>query len=220
MQIDIIFDTVCPWCYVGKRRFERALELRPQTGLNLTWRPYQLNPTMPSEGIDRKAYLSAKFGGLERADRSYDRLREAGAEVGIEFQFDNIEVTPNSVNSHRLIQFAKTQGGNATLIVEKLYVAYFMESRNTGDIDVLGDISVEAGLDGDAFMRYISSDDDRAYTLEQDEAIRRQGINGVPCFIIEGKYAVSGAQPPEIFHQIFDLAHQEALVAPAQSAAE
>jgi predicted DsbA family dithiol-disulfide isomerase len=220
MQIDIVSDTVCPWCFVGKRRFERALELRPQSGLDLTWRPYQLNPTMPSEGIDRKAYLSAKFGGLERAERSYDRLREAGAEVGIEFRFDGIEITPNSVNSHRLIQYAKIHGGFDNVIVEKLYVAYFLESRNIGDINVLGDIAVEAGLDGDAFDQYIRSDDDRSHTLEQDEAIRRQGITGVPCFIIEGKYAVSGAQAPEIFHQIFDLVHQETLAAPAQSAAE
>ena len=220
MQIDIVSDTVCPWCFVGKRRFERALALRPQTDLFLTWRPYQLNPTMPKEGIDRKAYLSAKFGGLERAERSYDRLREAGAEVGIEFRFDEIEVTPNTVNSHRLIQYAKIQNGNDALVVEKLYVAYFLESRNIGDINVLEDIAIASGLDGEAFARYIRSDDDRSYILEQDEAIRRQGITGVPCFIVEGKYAVSGAQSPEIFHQIFDLVHQEKLAESAQSAAE
>jgi len=220
MQIDIVSDTVCPWCFVGKRRFERALELRPQTELNLTWRPYQLNPTMPSEGLDRKAYLAAKFGGLDRAERSYDRLREAGAEVGIEFRFDAIEMTPNTVNSHRLIQYARTQGGNDALIAEKLYVAYFLESRNISNINVLGEIAVEAGLDRKAFDQYIRSDEDRAYILEQDEAIRRQGITGVPCYIIERKYAVSGAQPPEIFHQIFDLVHQEALAAPAPSTVE
>ena len=220
MQIDIVSDTVCPWCFVGKRRFERALELRPQTELNLTWRPYQLNPTMPSEGIDRKAYLSAKFGGLERAERSNERLREAGAEVGIQFRFDEIEMTPNSVNSHRLIQYAKTHSGNGAFVAEKLYVAYFLEARNIGDINILEDIAVEAGLDGKAFNQYIRSDDDRGFILEQDEAIRRQGITGVPCFIIGGKYAVSGAQPPEIFHQIFDLVHQEALTAPAEPTAE
>ncbi|NKB22129.1 MAG: DsbA family oxidoreductase [Alphaproteobacteria bacterium] len=220
MQIDIVSDTICPWCFVGKRRFERALELRPQTDLSLTWRPYQLNPTMPNEGIDRKAYLSAKFGGLDRAERSYDRLREAGAEVGIEFRFDEIDMTPNTINTHRLIQYAKSYNASDALIVEKLYVAYFLEARNIGDINVLQDISIEAGLDGEAFARYIRSDDDRAYILEQDEAIRRQGITGVPCFIVEGKYAVSGAQSPEIFHQIFDLVHQEELAASAQSAAE
>ncbi len=217
MQIDIVSDTICPWCFVGKRRFERALELRPQADLSLTWRPYQFNPTMPNEGIDRKTYLAAKFGGLERAEKSYDRIREAGAEVGIEFRFDDIEMTPNTINSHRLVQYAKTQNANDALITEKLYVAYFLEARNIGDINVLEDIAVESGLDGVAFRRYINSDEDRRYILEQDEAIRRQGISGVPCFIIEGKYAVSGAQSPEIFHQIFDLVHQERL---AQSAAE
>lgn len=220
MQIDIVSDTVCPWCFVGKRRFERALELRPQSQLNLTWRPYQLNPTMPREGIDSKAYLSAKFGGLERAERSYDRLREAGMEVGIEFRFDEIDVTPNTINSHRLIQYAKTLNGNDALIVEKLYVAYFLEARNIGDNNVLRDICVEVGLDGEAFLDYIRSDTDRAYIIEQDEAIRRQGITGVPCFIIEGKYAVSGAQSPEIFHQIFDLVHQETLTATERTTVE
>tara|TARA_Y100001936_G_scaffold101722_1_gene100054 strand:+ start:2051 stop:2578 length:528 start_codon:yes stop_codon:yes gene_type:complete len=175
---------------------------------------------MPVEGIDRKSYLAAKFGSLERAERSYDRLRIAGTEVGIEFRFDDIEFTPNTVDSHRLIQFSTSRMTDPTDIVDMLFVAYFVEARNIGDIHVLHDIAVSAGLNGDEFISYIQSDMDKTYILEQDEAIRREGINGVPCFVIDGKYAVSGAQSPEIFHQVFDLVHQERMTTTSQSAAE
>jgi predicted DsbA family dithiol-disulfide isomerase len=209
MRIEIVSDTICPWCFVGKRRFELALNLRPQPGLFLTWRPYQLNPTMPREGVDRKSYLVSKFGDLEHAERVNSKLRKVGKEVGIKFQFDDIRVTPNTVNSHRLIQFAKTNDAKEIDVVEELYKAYFQKSENIGDPNVLLNIAVKAGLDAQEFKNYLLSDNDRAYILEQDTAIRRDGITSAPCFIIEGKYVVSGAQSPEIFHQIFDLVKQD-----------
>ena len=209
MKIEIISDTICPWCFVGKRRFELALKLRPQPDLSLTWRPYQLNPTMPREGVDRKSYLVSKFGNLEHTERVNSRLRKVGKEVGINFRFDEISVTPNTVNSHRLIQFAKTHNAAEMDVVEELFKTYFQKSENIGDANVLSDIAVRAGLDGQEFKNYLLSDTDRVYIIEQDAAIRRDGITSAPCFIIEGKYVVSGAQSPEIFHQIFDLVNQE-----------
>lgn len=209
MKIDIVGDTICPWCFVGKRRLELALKSRPQPDLTLTWRPYQLNPTMPSEGVERKSYLVSKFGDLQHAERINNRLRIVGKEVGINFRFNEIVLTPNTVNSHRLIQFAKAHDAKEIEVVEEIYKAYFQKSKNIGDSNVLSDIAVKAGLDAQKIKNYLLSDDDRTYILEQDTAIRRDGITSAPCFIIEGKYVVSGAQSPEIFHQIFDLVNQE-----------
>lgn len=219
MQIDIISDTICPWCFIGKRRFERALALRPQDNLEIRWLPFQLNPTMPSEGMGRRQYLAAKFGGADRAERQYDRLRETGREVGIEFAFERIDTTPNTINSHRLIHFAQNIGKQA-LIVEALFQAYFFEGEDIGDVDVLTKIGTAAGLEAAALGRYLASDEDRSHIVGLDEKMRRIGISGVPCFIVEDEYAISGAQSPEIFHQIFDLVRQETDFLPGRSAAE
>lgn len=219
MQIDIVSDTICPWCFIGKRRFERALTMRPQNDLEIRWLPFQLNPTMPSDGMDRRQYLAAKFGGTERAERQYDRLRETGREEGIEFAFEGITSTPNTIDSHRLIYFAQRHGKQEP-VVEALFQAYFFGGHDLGDIDVLTGIGADAGLDRAAVNRYLAGDDDRAHIVELDERMRRLGITGVPCFIVEDRYAISGAQSPEIFHQIFDLVRQEENGLSSQSAAE
>ena len=208
MLVEILSDTICPWCFIGKRRFERALAMRPQADLEVRWLPFQLNPTMPAGGIDRRQYLAAKFGGMERAERQYDRIRQAGREEGIHFRFDRIGHTPNTVDSLRLVHFAGLRAGQER-IVESLFQAYFLDGRNTGNRAVLVEIAETAGFDPDEVARYLDSDEDRAHIRGLDEIARRNGITGVPCFIIEGRYAVSGAQSPEIFHQIFDLVRQE-----------
>lgn len=210
MRIDIIADTVCPWCYVGKRRLERALALRPVEGVLLSWQPFQLNPDMPENGMDRGAYLKAKFGSFDRAARQYERLKEAGRDENIAFRFERISTTPNTVDSHRLIRFSEQTGKHAA-VVEALYAAYFTEGRDIGDIDTLITVGAEHGLDTARLTEYLHSDRDRNVVREEDESLRQIGVSGVPCFVIEGKYAVSGAQAPEIFHQLFDLVRQEAL---------
>lgn len=219
MQVKIISDTVCPWCFIGKRRFERALAMRPQADLQITWQPFQLNPTMPLEGMERKAYQMAKFGGVERAERQNERLCQTGLEEGLAFNFDTIKRTPNTINSHRLIHFAGLSG-HQDQIVEALFQSYFFGGLDLGDLDVLTEIGVSHGLDKADLGRYLRSDEDRPHMLALDEKARRDGIAGVPCFVIDGKFAVSGAQSPEIFHQIFDLARQEATEAAGQAAAE
>ena len=219
MRITIFSDTVCPWCFIGKRRFERALSMRPDQGPEISWQPFQLNPAMPREGMGRRQYLAAKFGGVDRADRQYDRIRQVGREEGISFAFERITRTPNTVDSHRLIQFA-ARSGQQGVIVEALFAAYFLEGRDIGEIAVLADIAVACGLDRNDVERYLVEGDDRAQVLFLDENARRSGITGVPCFVIEDRYAVSGAQSPEIFHQIFDLVRQDARYLTGQSAAE
>lgn len=208
MIVKIISDTVCPWCFIGKRRFERALAMRPQANLEVVWEPFQLNPTMPIQGMERKSYLAAKFGGPDRAERQNERLRQIGREEGIEFNFDAITRTPNTVDSHRLVHYAGLEGRQEH-IVEALFRGFFFDGRDLGDPDVLTDIGAANGLDAARLHRYLQGDDDRAHVHALDEKARQAGITGVPCYVIDGKYAVSGAQSPEIFHQIFDLARQE-----------
>ena len=219
MHIKIISDTVCPWCFIGKRRFERALEMRPQDNLQIVWQPFQLNPTMPTEGMERKSYLAAKFGGPERAERQNERLHQTGREEGIEFDFAAIKRTPNTVNSHRLIHFAGL-AGHQELVVEALFRGFFIDGLDLGNLDILTEIGAASGLDGNELSRYLHSDADRAQIQALDEKARQAGISGVPCYVIDGKFAVSGAQSPEIFHQIFELARQESTELADQSAAE
>jgi predicted DsbA family dithiol-disulfide isomerase len=208
MRIDIISDTICPWCFIGKRRLERALAERPQEGLDIVWRPFQLNPDMPREGMDRQSYLAAKFGGPDRAKRQYGRIEEAGESEGIGFRFDRIRRTPNTVNSHRLLHYAGERGCQDA-VSEGLFRAYFMDGRDTGDIATLAAIAADAGLNVDEVEAFLRSDVGRDDIVAADEQVRMMGVTGVPCFIIEGKYAVSGAQLPEVFFQIFDLVRQE-----------
>lgn len=193
--------------------------MRPQNDLEIRWLPFQLNPTMQSDGMERRQYLAAKFGGAERAERQYDRLRETGREEGIEFSFEDITSTPNTIDSHRLIYFSQSHDKQAP-VVEALFQAYFFEGKDLGDTDVLTDIGAAAGLNRAALRRYLASDDDRGHMVELDQRMRRLGISGVPCFIVEDRYAISGAQSPEIFHQIFDLVRQETDSLPGRSAAE
>ena len=208
MILDVFSDTICPWCYVGKRRLERALEARPQRDLTIRWRAFQLNPGMPAEGMDRKAYIDAKFGGAERARAILDTVRAAGAGEGIAFAFDRIKRTPNTLQSHRLIRFAGSQDRQDETL-EALFRAYFLQGRNIGDRAVLSGVAEDAGLDRDEAADYLAGDADAEAVLGEDALARRAGINGVPCFIFNGRFALSGAQEPEAFFQLFDLAREE-----------
>ena len=208
MIVDVIVDTVCPWCYVGKARFEKALAMRPDQVVEIGWRPFQLNPGIPRAGKDRRAYLSEKFGGGDRAERRYSVIGDAGRQEGIDFRFDRIDRTPNTVDSHRLISYARSEGRQHAM-VDALFRAYFTEGRDIGEIEVLAEIAAETGLDGDAARIFLGSDEDRALVVGEDELARSLGVNGVPCYIVDRKYAVSGAQSPEVFLQIFDLVRHE-----------
>lgn len=208
MKIDIIVDTICPWCYVGKRRFEKALAMRELTDVQIGWRPFQLNPEMPADGMDRRTYLARKFGGVNRAAQRYEQLAQLGAAESIDFQFDRIERTPNTVNSHRLIRYAG-RFGLQTRVIDAVFRAYFTDGRNVGDIQTLADIGAAEGLERNALVPFLRSRDESDAVIADDAMARGLGINGVPCYIIEDRYAVSGAQSPEIFVQILDLVRQD-----------
>jgi predicted DsbA family dithiol-disulfide isomerase len=205
MHIDIVSDVVCPWCYVGKRRLEKALALRPGVAVTVAWRPFQLNPDMPDEGIDRREYLAAKLGGMQNVDRIHQTIERAGASVGIAFAFDRIRRAPPSRHAHRLIRFAQREG-RADQIVEALFRAYFTEGRNIGDRETLVEIAAETGLDDPSVRDFLATDAELDAVLAEDRSARRIGINAVPCFIFDRQYALSGAQEPEFFLPVLDLA--------------
>ena len=200
--IDVVSDVVCPWCYIGKRRLEAALarlrETDPDLPVEIRWHPFQLNPDVPAEGIDRRQYVEAKFGGPERARQVYARVGSAGETVGIRFAFDAIERTPNTLDAHRLIAWAQTRReGDADALVEALFRAYFLEGRYIGDPEELVRVAAAAGYDPDDARKFLASDDMKEAVGDANVRARSMGISGVPFFIFGGKTAVSGAQEPE-----------------------
>jgi predicted DsbA family dithiol-disulfide isomerase len=201
LTIDVISDVVCPWCYIGKRRLEAALgqlaAREPALRPFVSWHPFQLNPDLPREGIDRRAYVESKFGGPERAQQVYERIRAVGAEVGIPFAFGAIARQPNTRDAHRLISWAQAQG-DADALVEQLFRAYFLDGRFVGDHAVLATIAGEAGFDADAARAYLTSEQGDEAIVAMDRRVRELGVEGVPFFIFEGRVAVSGAQEPPV----------------------
>lgn len=214
MQLDVYSDTICPWCFIGKRRLERALSMRPQPGLKIRWRAFQLNPGLPANGMDRHQYLLAKFGGLERAQRLYESVIRVGRQEGINFRFDLIERTPNTLKSHRLLHGSADTGQQAGLL-ERIFCAYFIEGRDIGEDVTLREIAEECGLDedsiGQALDRGEGEETSSSATLAEDMQSRRIGINGVPFFVFNGRFGLSGAQEPEALVNMFDLAREDDL---------
>jgi len=197
MRIDIYSDIVCPWCYVGKRRLERALT-SVGSDIHIIWRPFQLNPTMPSDGMDRTTYLKAKFGSLEAFGRMEEQLLAAGTDEQIPFAFEKIQLTPNTFAAHRLVWHAAQQGKQDG-VVENLFRAYFLEGNNIGDLKILTHVAAEAGLDRTETESFLASDKGAAEVKGEEAVGRRLGIRGVPYFVLNGSISISGAQPHDIF---------------------
>ncbi len=207
MRIEYVFDTVCPWCYVGKRRLERALAQRPESPARIIWRPFLLNPDLPPDGMDRKLYLDRKFGGAARVQRVHAAVSAAGLSEGIDFDFDSITRMPNSLNSHRLIRYASASGREAD-VVEALYKAYFLQGQDIGNVAVLADLGALFGLDRDELQSYLSSEADASTVLADNARAHRLGVNGVPCLILDGSYALAGAQEPDILLRLIDIVRE------------
>ena len=204
IQIALFSDVICPWCFIGKRRLERALKIRSNSKVNINWRAFQLNPDMPKNGIAREQYIEAKFGGPERAKSIYDNIRRVGESEGLEFRFDKIKRTPNTVLAHRLISWSKHRE-SSDLVVESLFKAYFFEGLDIGSMEVLIEILEELEINTEAFRLYIETDDGIDEVSSETKFAYENGITGVPCFIFDKKYSVSGAQEPEAFFPLFDL---------------
>ncbi len=211
MQIDIVSDTVCPWCFIGKRRIGRAMALRPNVKFDVFWRPYRLDPTIPREGVDRRAYLKAKFGDSPRSSAMGDAIRSEGAGEGIEFAFDKIAKTPNTLDSHRLVRWAAGAGVQDDM-VERLFRAYFIDGRDVGDPAVLSAIATEAGMDGDLVATLLAGDVDLAEVEREAGLANEMGISGVPTFIFDSKFMISGAREAELLVRVIDKALEAASV--------
>lgn len=204
ITVDVFSDPICPWCFIGKRRIEKAMDARPDVELDIRWHAFQLNPTMPSEGMERDDYLTAKFGNPENARRLYDDIRAVGERAGIPFAFEQIARTPSTLAAHRLIRYA-AGAERQSEIVERLFEAYFLDGKDLGDPDMLVRLGSAAGLKAADLSRYLASDRNRDTVRAEDMQARQLGIRGVPFFIFDRQYAISGAQEPEAFHPLFDL---------------
>ena len=202
LAIDIISDVVCPWCYVGKRRLEAALAqyaVDASQPVEVRWRAFQLNPDIPAGGVDRRSYLEQKFGGPERAKQIYARIKAAGEEVGISFNFDRIVRQPNTVDAHRLIAWAQdTDPAVSDALIERLFRAYFVEGIDIGNFDALASLAGDAGFDATAARAWLASDAGRAAIEAEEQRARALGVTGVPFFVFNQRLAVSGAQPSEV----------------------
>jgi predicted DsbA family dithiol-disulfide isomerase len=207
LHVDVISDVICPWCFIGKRRLEKAVAaLDGQHEVRVRWLPFQLNPAMPKEGVSRRDYRTAKFGSWERSQELDARVVAVGEAEGIVFAFDRIERTPNTLDAHRLIWLAD-QEGVQDAIVEALFLAYFTEARDIGNRQELLDVVVQAGLDRGKAEAVLSGDGGLEAIKEAESQARRFRVEGVPFFIINGTITLSGAQQPDAFLEAFRQAH-------------
>ncbi len=212
LVIDVISDVVCPWCFVGKRRLEQAIALRPGRPVAVRWHPFQLDPTIAPEGMDRKAYMERKFGAGGRLAEIHARLSGIGAEVGIDFAFEAIHRSPNTRDAHRLIRLAAVDGLQGP-VAEALFAAYFEQGRDIGDHAVLADVAEQSGLDRAGVEAMLAGDDLVADVETEIRSAQEIGVQGVPFFIIAGRYAVSGAEAAETLAGAMDKAAEDIAVA-------
>ncbi|HUG62156.1 MAG TPA: DsbA family oxidoreductase [Methylomirabilota bacterium] len=202
LHLDVVIDVVCPWCFVGKRRLDAAIAAVPEIDFTVRYRAFQLDGTIPAEGKSRERYLSEKFGDPVRWQSMHRQLEEIGADLGIPFRFDAIEISPNTLDCHRLIHWAQAAGlGDA--MVERLFALFFLEGANLADPETLVAAASDVGLDAETVRRDLAAAKDRASVEEEIAFAARVGITGVPCTLIASKYAISGAQPPDALADAF-----------------
>jgi predicted DsbA family dithiol-disulfide isomerase len=203
IRLDIFSDPVCPWCFLGKANLDRALEARADHPFVIEWHPFQLNPEMPPEGVMKRDYLAARFGGTGHLDQIHNRFREMAAKAGVTMDPDTPQKIPNTANAHRLIHWAGLEG-RQTPMISALFRAYWVEGRDIGDLEVLADIAGEAGMDRAVTARLLASDADRDAVAAREAHARTRGVNAVPTFVVANQYVLSGAQPPEVWGQVID----------------
>lgn len=198
IHVEIVSDAVCPWCWIGKRRLEAAETiLRDRYVIEAVWKPFELNPGLPPDGLPRDQYRKMKFGSLDYSRRLDRQVAEAGDDVGLDFRHDLMKWTPNTIECHRLIWLAGREGKQDDL-VENLFRAYFHEGRNIGEREVMLEAAVASGIDRGEAERFLNSDEGRAEVMEELEKARRSGISGVPTFMVNGQPVISGAVPHDM----------------------
>jgi len=210
LAIEVVHDLVCPWCYLGVRRLFRTLTRRPDLLVEVTWRPFLLNPDMPRGGMSRSDYVLRKFGGEERARRMYASITDIGRVEGVMFRFDRIRRTPASVDAHRLVRWAAAFG-RADEVVEAVFAAHFTDGRDIGDLTVLTAIAASCGLRPGSARTFLASNQEADAVHADNLRAHRLGINGVPCFVVSGCHAIAGAQEPEVIERLLDVAAAEAI---------
>ena len=208
LPIDMISDVVCPWCFIGKRRLEKAIALKPAIPVELHFRPYFLNPWIPREGISREKYLTTKFGSPERYRGIAQRVAEAAAAEGLTYEIDGIKRQPNTLDCHRLILWAG-QAGHAARMKQRLMDLYFTEGGDLTDPEMLVGAAADSGLDADLVRQRLATDEDVARVEREANSAKEAGIDGVPCFILGGLLAVQGAQAPDYLAQAIERAANE-----------
>jgi predicted DsbA family dithiol-disulfide isomerase len=209
LVIEVVHDLVCPWCYLGVRRLARTLARRPDISAELIWRPFLLNPDMPRGGMARDDYVLRKFGGEDRARRLYASISEIGRVEGIVFRFDRIARTPSSVDAHRLVRWASLQH-RGTAMVDAIFRAHFTDGIDIGDPLALARLAGACGMDANAALGWLTSDADAETVHADNLRAHRLGINGVPCFVIDGRHAIAGAQDGEVIERLLDVARVDA----------
>ncbi|UWP93428.1 DsbA family oxidoreductase [Aliiroseovarius crassostreae] len=203
IRLDVFSDPICPWCYIGKTRLQRALEARPDHPFLIQWHPFQLNPEMPKAGMDRRSYLEAKFGGRDGAVQAYLPVVKEAEASGLSINLDAIERTPNTLDAHRMIHWAALEE-KQNAMVDRLFKAYFVEGMDIGDPEVLADLGAEIGMERDVIARLLASDADADDISARDADARHKGVNSVPTFVIANQHVVPGAQPAELWMQVID----------------
>lgn len=205
LTIDIVSDVVCPWCYLGKARLDLAIaEVQDEIGIDINWRPYRLNPDYPPEGVDQKVELEKKLGGKEKVEKAHGILTDLGKEVGINFDFDAIKIGPNTLDAHRLALWAHSENRELQdKVITLLFKANFEEGRNLGDHAVLLDVAEQAGMDRQVVEKLLASDADKDTIVAEIDAAQQMGVSGVPFFIVDHQYAISGAQTPDVLVNAF-----------------
>lgn len=207
VRLTVVSDTMCPWCYIGKRRLEKALALVPDVPVAVSWRPFQLDATIPQDGMDRHTYLIRKFGA-GGAVRVYARIEEAGRQEGIPFAFERIARSPNTIDSHRLLHWAEAADVQDAM-AERLFALFFTEGADIGNRDVLAQAAHDCGMDGAAVRARLDTDDAKSLVYRQIADVQEVGIDGVPCFVVNGSTYLPGAQPPDVIaHAILSAAAQ------------
>lgn len=201
VKLDIISDPICPWCYIGKTHLDKALAEIPNHPFVIEWHPFQLNPDMPAEGMGRRDYLEAKFGGKEGAVRAYAPVVENAEKAGLSIDFEGMQRTPNTIDAHRMIHWAGIERKQGAM-VDALFDAYFAQARDIGDPEVLVEIAAKVGMEADVVRQLLSSDNDIDDIRNRDAHSRKMGVSSVPTFIIANQHAVPGAQQPEMWKQI------------------
>ncbi len=210
VAIEVAFDLICPWCFLGTRRLMRALRRRSEMVVELVWRPFLLNPDMPRAGMARVDYVTRKFGSEERSRRLYGQITELGAAEGVRFRFERIARTPSSVDAHRLVRLAARESGSvAAQVVDALFTAHFAQGRDIGEARVLASIGGEFGLDPLAIRMLLGGTEMIDEVHGENLRAHRLGINGVPCFVLGERMAIAGAQEPEVLERLLDVAMLE-----------